>query len=396
MTRPHAVARVLLTRSFTALIRLPPSARLAYPSAVKVLGIDPGTAACGYGIVHVRGGRVTALASGCWTTGARERPELRLRVIFEGVQALIAAHAPDAVAIEESFVGADARIALSVGQARGAVMVAAATAGVECTEYAPTRVKQSVCGHGHADKGQVQRMVKMLLSLPGDPADLARGRRPRRRDLPRADAAARADGVVIARLRGTPAGRSADGLVLDVNGVGYLDRRHAGRPQPRRGRGRDLRRDVPPRARGRAAALRVRRRRGAPALRPAAHRQRRRPQGRARRRLGLAGVRAAAGDRDGGSRAVPGHPGDREADRGAHRARAEGEGLAHGRRCRGVRGRGDAHAPRRQGRARRARLHGARGGAATPATSTPSCRPPSACGWRFAPADVRLLPRRQG
>ena len=143
-------------------------------------------------------------------------------MIFEGVQALIAAHAPDAVAIEESYVGADARIALSVGQARGAVMVAAATAGVECTEYAPTRVKQSVCGHGHADKGQVQRMVKMLLSLPGDPADLARGRRPRRRDLPRADAAARADGIVIARLRGTPAGRSADGLVLDVNGVGYL------------------------------------------------------------------------------------------------------------------------------------------------------------------------------
>jgi crossover junction endodeoxyribonuclease RuvC len=136
---------------------------------VKVLGIDPGTAACGYGIVHVRGGRVTALASGCWTTSARERPELRLRVIFEGVQGLIAAHAPDAVAIEESYVGADARIALSVGQARGAAMVAAATAGVECTEYAPSRVKQSVCGHGHADKGQVQRMVKMLLSLPEIP-----------------------------------------------------------------------------------------------------------------------------------------------------------------------------------------------------------------------------------
>ena len=96
---------------------------------MKVLGIDPGTAACGYGIVHESGGRVTALASGCWTTSARERPELRLRVIFEGVQALIAAHAPDAVAIEESYVGADARIALSVGQARGAVMVAAATAG---------------------------------------------------------------------------------------------------------------------------------------------------------------------------------------------------------------------------------------------------------------------------
>ena len=144
--------------------------RAPYPATVKVLGIDPGTAACGYGIVHERGGRVTALASGCWTTSARERLELRLQVIFEGVQELIAEHAPDAVALEESFVGADARIALSVGQARGAAMVAAATAGVECTEYAPTRVKQSVCGHGRADKGQMQRMVKMLLSLDEIPA----------------------------------------------------------------------------------------------------------------------------------------------------------------------------------------------------------------------------------
>ena len=142
----------------------------AYPSTVKVLGIDPGTAACGYGIVHESGGRVTSLASGCWTTGARERPELRLRVIFEGVQELITAHAPDAVALEESYVGADARIALFVGQARGAAMVAAATAGVECTEYAPARVKQSICGHGRADKGQMQRMVKRLLSLDQIPA----------------------------------------------------------------------------------------------------------------------------------------------------------------------------------------------------------------------------------
>ncbi len=141
-----------------------------YPSTVRVLGIDPGTAACGYGIVHESGGRVTSLASGCWTTSARERPELRLQVIFEGVQEVIATHAPDAVALEESYVGADARIALFVGQARGAAMVAAATAGVECTEYAPSRVKQSICGHGRADKGQMQRMVKMLLSLPEIPA----------------------------------------------------------------------------------------------------------------------------------------------------------------------------------------------------------------------------------
>jgi crossover junction endodeoxyribonuclease RuvC len=136
---------------------------------VKVLGIDPGTAACGYGIVHQSDGRIRALGYGCWRSTARERPELRLKKIFDGVQELIAAHAPDAVALEESFVGADARIALFVGQARGAVLVAAASAGIECTEYAPARVKQTVCGYGRADKGQVQRMVRTILALQADP-----------------------------------------------------------------------------------------------------------------------------------------------------------------------------------------------------------------------------------
>jgi crossover junction endodeoxyribonuclease RuvC len=121
---------------------------------VKVVGIDPGTANCGYGIVHESGGRLKALAHGCWHTGADE---------------LIAEHAPDAVVLEESFVGADARIALSVGQARGAVLVAAATAGVACAEYAPARIKQSVCGYGRAEKAQVQRMVKVILGLPAIP-----------------------------------------------------------------------------------------------------------------------------------------------------------------------------------------------------------------------------------
>jgi crossover junction endodeoxyribonuclease RuvC len=88
-----------------------------------------------------------------------------LKTIYDGVAGLIAEHAPDAVALEESFVGADARIALSVGQARGAVLVAAANAGLACTEYAPARVKQAVCGYGRAEKAQVQRMVKTILSL---------------------------------------------------------------------------------------------------------------------------------------------------------------------------------------------------------------------------------------
>jgi crossover junction endodeoxyribonuclease RuvC len=136
---------------------------------VKVLGIDPGTAACGYGIVHVSGGRLREVAHGCWRTSARERPELRLKTIYAGVTALIEEHAPDAVAVEESYVGADARIALSVGQARGAVLVAGANAGVECVEYAPSSVKQSVCGYGRADKAQVGKMVKAILALAAVP-----------------------------------------------------------------------------------------------------------------------------------------------------------------------------------------------------------------------------------
>ncbi len=137
---------------------------------MRVLGIDPGTAVCGYGIVHESDGQVRAIAQGVWRTSARERPERRLRTIFDGVRELVAVHAPDAVALEESFVGADARTALFVGQARGVVLVAAAIAELACAEYAPARVKQTVCGYGRAEKGQVQRMVQMILRLPEEPA----------------------------------------------------------------------------------------------------------------------------------------------------------------------------------------------------------------------------------
>jgi len=137
---------------------------------VKVLGIDPGTATCGYGIVHESDGRLRAVCHGWWRTQPSERIEVRLHKIFAGVLELIREHAPDAVALEESYVGADARIALSVGQARGAVMVAAANAGVDCAEYAPARVKQAVCGYGRAEKQQVQKMVQAILSLQDTPS----------------------------------------------------------------------------------------------------------------------------------------------------------------------------------------------------------------------------------
>jgi crossover junction endodeoxyribonuclease RuvC len=161
---------------------------------VKVVGIDPGTAACGYGIVHESGGRLRAVIHGCWSTPAGEAPALRLKTIYDGVAALVAEHAPDAVALEESYVGADARIALFVGQARGAVLVAAANAGVACTEYAPAAVKQSVCGYGRAEKGQVQRMVKAILGLP---------------ELPRPNHAADALAVAICHALAPPLLRAA-------------------------------------------------------------------------------------------------------------------------------------------------------------------------------------------
>jgi crossover junction endodeoxyribonuclease RuvC len=136
---------------------------------VKVLGIDPGIAACGYGLVHEDHGRLRAADFGWWQTSPAERPELRLKTIFEGVCDLIDRHAPDAVALEESFVGVDARTALTVGQARGVVLVACALGAVDCQEYPPSTVKQSVCGHGRARKDQVQRMVKAILGLQTAP-----------------------------------------------------------------------------------------------------------------------------------------------------------------------------------------------------------------------------------
>jgi crossover junction endodeoxyribonuclease RuvC len=102
---------------------------------VTVLGIDPGTAACGFGIVRERGNRLKAVDFGWWKTPAKQRPELRLKTIFDGVTDLIEEFRPHAVVLEESFVGVDARTALSVGQARGAVLVTAAQRRPRCSGW---------------------------------------------------------------------------------------------------------------------------------------------------------------------------------------------------------------------------------------------------------------------
>jgi crossover junction endodeoxyribonuclease RuvC len=136
---------------------------------VRVVGIDPGLAACGYGVVDAGGRQAEAVDFGCWHTELGKRIELRLCELYLALSALVGAYQPDAVAVEESFVGRDPRAALSVGQVRGAILVACASAGVDCVEYPPASVKQAVCGYGRAEKTQVQQMAKAILGLEATP-----------------------------------------------------------------------------------------------------------------------------------------------------------------------------------------------------------------------------------
>jgi crossover junction endodeoxyribonuclease RuvC len=134
-----------------------------------VVGIDPGLAACGYGVIEIDGSKPRALGFGCWNTKPGLPTATRLQELFQALGGLLAEHAPDAVALEESFVGLDPRAALSLGQVRGALLTASARAGVRCEEYSPAQVKQVVCGYGRAEKAQVQRMTKAVLGLEQTP-----------------------------------------------------------------------------------------------------------------------------------------------------------------------------------------------------------------------------------
>jgi crossover junction endodeoxyribonuclease RuvC len=134
-----------------------------------VLGIDPGTANTGYGVVSTGRGRLAALDGGCIETSAGAAAETRLEAIHARIAALISEHRPDAVALEDLYFGANARSAFAVGQARGVVMLAAGQAGIGCASYTPQQVKAAVCGTGRADKEQVGRMVQALLALPAPP-----------------------------------------------------------------------------------------------------------------------------------------------------------------------------------------------------------------------------------
>jgi crossover junction endodeoxyribonuclease RuvC len=134
-----------------------------------VLGIDPGLANTGFGVVARRGGRFVALDGGVLTTSNKDTPERRLALLHEQLDEVFAAHAIDAVALEDLFFGQNATSALAVGQARGVVLLAAGSRDIPCSSYTPQQVKQAVCGNGRAPKDQVATMVKALLGLPDDP-----------------------------------------------------------------------------------------------------------------------------------------------------------------------------------------------------------------------------------
>ncbi len=134
-----------------------------------ILGIDPGTASTGYGVIECSGSRLQALDGGVIATAAGVPLERRLLEINRRVGELIDLHRPDAMAIEELYFGANARSAFAVGQARGVVLLAAGARGIPAHSYTPQQVKGAVCGSGRAEKDQVARMVAQLLKLPAPP-----------------------------------------------------------------------------------------------------------------------------------------------------------------------------------------------------------------------------------
>ena len=127
-----------------------------------ILGVDPGTAITGYGIIKVDGNKFQPLEYSCIYTETTSTNELRLKKIYESISAIIEKYRPDEMAVEELFFNKNIRTALSVGQARGVILLAGALKGIPVSEYTPLQVKQSVVGYGRAHKQQVQHMVKVL------------------------------------------------------------------------------------------------------------------------------------------------------------------------------------------------------------------------------------------
>ncbi|MCA9946151.1 MAG: crossover junction endodeoxyribonuclease RuvC [Ardenticatenaceae bacterium] len=143
---------------------------------MRILGLDPGTATTGYGIVDVEEGEFTAVTYGVIKTPAKMPMPQRLQIIQQELQQLLDDYQPDSVGVEEVFFGRNVTTAITVGQARGVLLLTLANAGLPIGEYSPPKIKDAVTGYGKADKAQVQLMVRNLLDLeetprPDDAAD---------------------------------------------------------------------------------------------------------------------------------------------------------------------------------------------------------------------------------
>lgn len=136
---------------------------------MRVMGIDPGIAIVGFGLVEQRGNQLKAIEYGSIQTEAGLSTATRLKQIYDACTQLLKQHRPDVVTIEKLFFNRNVTTAFTVGQARGVMMLAAEEAGIPITEYTPLQVKMAVVGYGQAEKKQVQEMVKMLLGLPQVP-----------------------------------------------------------------------------------------------------------------------------------------------------------------------------------------------------------------------------------
>lgn len=138
-------------------------------ASMIILGIDPGLANTGWGVIETRGSVCRARAYGCVSSGSRDSLDRRLGRIFEEVSKIVQDYSPAQLAIEKVFFGENSRSAIATAQARGAAIVACAEAGMELGEYTPMQVKQAVVGTGGADKRQVIYMVRSILALERDP-----------------------------------------------------------------------------------------------------------------------------------------------------------------------------------------------------------------------------------
>lgn len=141
-----------------------------------ILGIDPGVAIVGYGVIEYKNGRMRPIDFGKVTSPAGMDLPKRLKMVYDGITQLIEMHHPDVVAVEELFFNTNVTTAIAVGHARGVILLAAANSNTKIYEYTPLQIKQAVVGYGRADKNQVQQMVKMFLKLsevpkPDDTAD---------------------------------------------------------------------------------------------------------------------------------------------------------------------------------------------------------------------------------